>query len=255
MSTVEKELQTLIDQFSEEEIENANLDSVSISVEKQEEIEHELTEMVSLRTFFEDHKDEILEGTIIDYGFVKEDSDTNYNTLDTTDSFEPIYFTIRFPCGSTHDITFTQSDIGPNEDKLSQFLDCIGCTITDLSNAKHKKIPVTYTYNRTVEQWRIYVFYTNREQTKKFLEEPAKFSLNVDDIVGSVHKKRSLKKRLFVYGGFAGLSGVWTWICVMYATSGFHPLLISILGIILLFSLTLSLTTKSIDVKKFKIEA
>ena len=244
MDTVDEELEVLVDQYSDEELQQAEheLENIALSLSEQEEIEEELAALSSRREFYQEHAKEVLAGTIVDCGRLDKDN------VD----FDPMYFDVRYPCGETHRITFTDSEVGPNKNKLELFLSSIDCTITDLEGAVGTEVPVSYVFSQTTKKWYLHVFYADREQTKDFLRNKKNYMPSLLGVNQTVQKSHTTTRKVMigVCSIIMTIGGSWffsTLVNELFA-------MIFCIGVVFMFSLFLSMVflTETVSVKSFR---
>lgn len=194
-TTVEQELEELKNQFSDEELQEAEqeLEDIVVSLKRQDKIETELTEVVSKHEQLKQAENSIKTAEII-----------NYSIDDIEDPTEFV-FTLLLPVtGIEKQISFTQKDIGANKN-LQKFLDCIDCTVTDLSNAIYKELPVVYTQYKN--NWKIRILYGDSDIVQDVLQNTSDYKYNTDPDSEICKKLTWFDKVLpaIISGGFIGM--------------------------------------------------
>lgn len=184
MTTVDEELEMLANQYSDEELREAQRERGMFRINNHEEIEEELTKFSSVNKLREEAEEEISFAKIIEVDLV-ENTDKDLEGL--------IYFELQLPCNETRIITFSSSDFGKNNIG-NKFLNTVNCTVSDIENAKGMCLPVTYKDTYSGDSWKVQIFYGDRSTVADVINNPDDYTIGFTD---EIYRVKSWRSNLF----------------------------------------------------------
>lgn len=174
MSTAEEELEMLVEKYSEGELKQAQREIGFINPEEREKIENKLTKFTSKNAIRSDLEGEITSATIVDMGLLDEDEDE-------------FYFKFELPCNTTVEISFNGSDFQENG-VGTEFLGSIGCTVSDLSDAVDRQIPISYEKTSS-GGWKVVFYYGERSVMQDIVKNPEEYKIKQKGIFKHISMK------------------------------------------------------------------